>query len=113
MPKKYISLDISTNTGYAIFEDTKLTEYGVFTCKAKNYKADVRTYKDFPDCYPDNFLVVADILTAECMRLILNNKIDLVIIEHPESGKQRLSQRLLEWTHLTLVRELNKYKIPF
>ena len=111
--KKYISLDISTNTGYAIFEDTKLTDYGVFTFKAREYKADIKTYKDLPECYPVNFLEVADKITNGCMQLIKDNNIDLVIIEHPENGKQRLSQRLLEWTHLTLVRELRKIEMPF
>jgi len=110
---RYISLDISTNTGYAIFDNDKLLDYGVFTRKVKNYKADVKSYKDFPECYPDNFLETIDTITAECMRIIQNNQIDLVIIEHPELGKQRLSQRLLEWTHLTLVRALKNENTPF
>jgi len=110
---KYISLDISTNTGYAVFEDAKLINYGVFTRKVKNYKADVRTYKDLPDCYPENFLETVDIITEECMKLIVDNQIDMAIIEHPENGKQRLSQRLLEWTHLTLVRALKAANVPF
>jgi len=110
---KYISLDISTNTGYAIFDNTKLLDYGVFTRKVKEYKADVKNYKDLPEIYPDNFLETADVITAECMKLITNNQIDLVIIEHPENGKQRFSQRLLEWTHLTLVRALKDAQVPF
>jgi len=113
MPIRYIGLDISTNTGYAIFEDSELIKYGVFTRKVDGYKADIKTFEDFPDSYPNNFLITADAITEECIKVIQENNIDMVIIEHPESGKQRLSQRLLEWTHLTLVRELNKHSIPF
>jgi len=111
--KRYISLDISTNTGYAIFHDSNLIKYGIFTKKVEDYISDVRSYKDFPKCYPDNFIVTVDAIAAFCMKIIRDNRIQMVIIEHPEQGKQRLSQRLLEWIHLSLVRELKKYKIPY
>lgn len=110
---RYISLDISTNTGYAVFEDVNLISYGVFTRKVVGYKADIKTYKDLPECYPDNFLDAAYQIAKECINVITESNSDIVIIEHPESGKQRLSQRLLEWTHLTLVQELKESNIPF
>jgi len=110
---KFISLDISTNTGYAVFEENTLISFGVFTRKVKDYKADIGTYKDLPECYPDNFLDAVDLITKECLRVIHEHGINIVVIEHPESGKQRLSQRLLEWIHLTLVRELKEQYIPF
>ena len=113
MSIRYISLDISTNTGYAVFEDDQLIKYGVFTHKVEEYKADIKTYVDLPKCYPDNFLKTVKAITDQCIQTIQENNIEMVIIEHPESGKQRLSQRLLEWTHLTLVNELNRNKIPF
>lgn len=110
---RYIGLDISTNTGYAIFDDNVLSTYGVFTRKVEGYKADVKSYKDFPECYPNNFIKTIEEITSECIKIIEDHKVEMVIIEHPEKGKQRLSQRLLEWTHLTLVKELNNKKIPF
>jgi len=110
---RYIGLDISTNTGYAIFEKDELINYGVFTRKVENYKADVKTYKDFPESYPQNFIVTCEEITQQCIRIIQEHNVDMVIIEHPEKGKQRLSQRLLEWTHLILVKELIKNNIPF
>ena len=112
-PKRYISLDISTNTGYAIFHDSNLIKYGCFTKKVSEYKADVKTYQDFPNSYPNNFIEVADAITVMCLKLIRLNDIQMVIIEHSEKGKQRLSQRLLEWMHLTLIRELNRNQIPY
>lgn len=113
MSKRYISLDISTNTGYAIFQDTTLIKYGIFSKKVRDYKADVKTYKDFPDCYPNNFLITVDAITSMCMKIIDANNIDMVIIEHTEKGKQRLSQRLLEWIHLAIVKELKRRNTPF
>jgi uncharacterized protein YaeQ len=112
-PKRYISLDISTNTGYAIFDDNNLIKYGVFTKKVKDYKADIKSYKDFPENYPYNYLVTANTISAMCLNIILDNNIDTVIIEHPEQSKQRMSQRLLEWVHLSLVQKLKRLKIPF
>jgi hypothetical protein len=116
MPKKhtrFIALDISTNTGYAIFDNEGLTKYGVFTIKASHYKADVKCYSDFPKEYPNNFMVAAQKIADECLRIIEENKIDRVVIEHPESAKQRLSQRLLEWTHYALVLRLQAARIDF
>ena len=113
MPKRYVSLDISTNTGYAIFHNTKLIKYGVFTRKVHEYKADVKTCTDLPKSYPDNFIAAIDAITAMCMRIIKNNDIDMVVMEHPEQGKQRMSQRLLEWIHLALIREFKRYEIPY
>lgn len=116
-PKRYISLDLSTNTGYAIFEHEShaynLIKYGVFTKKVKNYKANIRSFKDFTDDYPENYLITANTISAMCINIILVNEIDCVVIEHPEHGKQRMSQRLLEWVHLTLIQKLRKLQVPF
>jgi hypothetical protein len=110
---RYIGLDISTNTGYAIFDKDTLVDYGVFTIKVQDYKADVKTFKDFPESYPLNFLKTSDEIAKQCIQIIAKNNIDMVIIEHSEKGKQRLSQRLLEWTHMALIKELILNKIPF
>jgi len=110
---KFIALDISTNTGYAIFEGGKLTKHDVFTIKASNYKADVKCFSDFPKEYPDNFLVTAQKIASKCLEIIRENGITKVIIEHPEAGKQRLSQRLIEWTHYALALALKEASIDF
>jgi len=112
-PTKIIALDISTNTGYAIFEDDKLIAYDVFTIKVVNYKADVKCFSDFPKEYPDNFLLTAQKLADGCMKVIQEHQITKVIIEHPEAGKQRLSQRLLEWTHYALVLRLKEAGLDY
>ena len=109
----FIALDLSTNTGYAIFKDTKLIKYDVFTRKVPGYKADVKSYKDFPKEYPINFLDTAEAIAEECIRVIQENKIDKVVIEHCEGAKQRLSQRLLEWTHFALIQRLKALGIDF
>ena len=68
MSIRYISLDISTNTGYAVFEDDQLIKYGVFTHKVEEYKADIKTYVDLPKCYPDNFLkIIRNFLMLLCL----------------------------------------------
>jgi hypothetical protein len=110
---KFIALDISTNTGYAIFDKGSLLKYDVFTSKVVGYKADVKCFSDFPKEYPYNFIATAKILAAGCLKVIEENDIRYAIIEHPEAAKQRLSQRLLEWTHYELALRLQAAKIEF
>ena len=105
---KFLSLDLSTNTGYAVFENDKLDTYGLVSYKATNYKADVKKYSDFPAEYPYNFIDVADKFGAVAVQLYRDHGCEAVVIEHTEKGKQRLSQRLLEWINLVVVQAFTR-----
>lgn len=109
----FIALDLSTNTGFAIFKNKKLIKYDVFTAKVPNYKSDVKSFKDFPKEYPFNFFDTANCIADRCIEIIQENKIKKVVIEHPEGAKQRLSQRLLEWIHFALILRLRQVGIEF
>ena len=100
---RFLSLDLSTNTGYAVFEKDKLLDYGVFTDKAKNYKSDIKTFADFPEQYPYNFIATCLNIGRKSVDLFHEYKCEAVVIEHTEKGKQRLSQRLLEWINYAVV----------
>lgn len=117
MPKRhvirFIALDISTNTGYALFEGSELIAYDTFTIKVNKYKADVKKFSDFPIEYPLNFITTAEAIAQQCFDIIQQNNIQHVVIEHPEAAKQRLSQRLLEWTHYALIVKLQAARIDF
>lgn len=113
---KFLSLDISTNTGYAVFDTAsslKLLHYNVFTYKVKAYKGDVRSYQDFPPEYPHNFIRTANDIALRSVSIAKKYGCACAVIEHSEKGKQRLSQRLLEWIHLYLVKALQINKIEF
>ncbi len=106
---RYLSLDISTNTGWAVFEDDQLLEYDVFVKKVLGYKADIKSYQDLPFNYPDNIINTADLIASDSLSLVLKHDCEYVVIEHPEIGKQRISQRLLEWTQICVYKTLSSH----
>ena len=110
---KFMALDISTKTGYAIFKNNDLVECGrVDLQKPSHYKADVKTFRDLPVDYPLCFIQTAETLATQCAYIFLRHECDMVVIEHTEKGKARLSQRLLEWINYAVVEEFRKRTIP-
>jgi hypothetical protein len=110
---RFAALDISTKTGYAIFEDTKLLDYGrLGLSSTAHYQTDVKTFKDLPKDYPSGFVHTADTLATQCVEVFLRHDCELAVIEHTEKGKARLSQRLLEWINQTVYLEFRKRSIP-
>lgn len=110
---KWISLDISTNTGFAIFNGSELDTYGLITVKVPEYKSDIKKFSDFPKAYPYNFLEASLTMANQIKDLLAEEKIEYVVMEHTEKGKQRLSQRILEWFHFAIVKMLVDQSIPF
>jgi len=106
---RFLSLDLSTNTGYAVFfgaeeeGDPALESYGLVTHKAANYKADIKKFSDLPTEYPYNFIDTARKFGDTCVKIYQESGCEAVVIEHTEKGKQRLSQRLLEWINYAVV----------
>lgn len=110
---RFMALDISTKTGYAIFDDNNLIQHGLINLqKPAHYKADVKTFADLPEDYPNSFIETAEALAKQCLDTFLLHDCELVIIEHTEKGKARLSQRLLEWINYAVYQEFRKRSIP-
>jgi hypothetical protein len=104
---KLLALDVSTKTGFAVFDDKKLVEFGLIkSSRPSHYKADVKTYKDLRPEYPTDFINTAESIAKECLDLAVTHECPLVIIEHTEKGRARLSQRLLEWINLVVAKTL-------
>lgn len=101
---KYVALDISTKTGYAIFDDEKLLDCGLIKSqKPSHYKADAKTCKDFSPDYPKDYIETCCAIGAECLELVQDQNPAVVFIEHTEKGKARLSQRLIEWINFVVA----------
>lgn len=110
---RFLALDLSTKTGYAVFDDDKLVVYGrIEIKKPAHYKADVKTSADLPEDYPVSFVETAEAIADHCLSLYHEHECELVIIEHTEKGKARLSQRLLEWINYAVFRKLHSQSIP-
>ena len=110
---RYIALDISSNTGYAVFDNDKLIAYDVFTRKVEGFKADIKAFTDLPDIYPYNFMKASQEVARLCHNAYGKYGCSMAVIEHPELGKQRLSQRLLEWNNLAVCQRFQEFGIPF
>ncbi len=114
--KKVLALDISTKTGWAVFEDGKPVAWGTLFPD--------RTSKDFGG-YPANFTYLARHLTRRLSSEIIQDFAERagygsnpdfsflgdVIIEETNSSRQNYSQKLLEFIHFCVVEELISRKI--
>ncbi len=109
---KWLALDPSSRTGYAIFEGSSLLEYGLIEKEIKNFKFDVSNYTQLPPDYPMNFIEATSCMAKEIMLIVKNHDIKWVVMEHTESSMHRFSQRYLEWLHMGLVLSFAKAKIP-
>lgn len=91
-----VGLDVSSKTGFAIFEAGKLTNYGtVFPSKS---------VKDF-GTYPFNFCAFATYIADSVWDNVILpiSKPFEVVIEETNPGRNALSQRMLEFIHFCLI----------
>jgi Holliday junction resolvasome RuvABC endonuclease subunit len=86
---KVMGLDLSTKTGWSIVEDMKLKEYGIVSHKSSGQE------EDYPFNYIDASLKIAD----DVLELVVRHSPDIVVIEETNKGKNRYSQKQLEFIH--------------
>lgn len=96
-PKRILSLDMSSKTGWACItssdEGLKLEEYGMIQ---KSSEPDGK--------YPANYVVWAHQVFGEIQKLIERFKPDALVIEETVAGsKQVYSQKILEWIHFLVA----------
>lgn len=98
---KILGLDISTSTGWALFNDAQLSVFGVIQKK--------QPVTEYPEEYPINFLLVTQEVTKQMLDLVANHKPDLIVIEETnKTGRfgSRHSQKLLEFLHYSFLSQL-------
>ena len=110
---RWLSLDPSSYTGYAIFNDSELVRYGMIEIKIKDYTTDVRKYSDLPKTYPDNLMNAAQEMAAAVRKIIETENIEFVVLEHSEPSKRRFSQKYLEWLHFCLITEFKQLQVRY
>lgn len=101
---KILSLDLSTNTGWAIIEHPKLIGYGRIEVKSDSFK----------EVYPFNYVLCAKKIAEIISKIIDQYKPDQVIIEETNrTGKMvsRYSQKQLEFIHFAVIDMLDFKKI--
>lgn len=106
MTIRVLALDVSTKTGWASFLDGKYEKSGSLP-QVKVSDFNVNKDPQLAPQYPFNIVRGAEEVANRIVALWSEfDRIDLVVIENTNKGKNRHTQRLLEWIHLTLLRNL-------
>lgn len=92
---KLLSLDLSTKTGYCILNtDTQeLLEYGKIEAG----------HLDEHGPYPRNYSKLAQFLALQLNDLVERVKPDTIVIEQTNMGRQRFTQKVLEFLHCAFL----------
>lgn len=96
---RLLALDISSKCGWALFVDSKLEKYGKVSATAPVLAADGKDY-------PWNLVDSINKLATQIQRCVIDNLPDVVVIENTNLGRQRTTQRFLEWLHLAVLERI-------
>lgn len=91
---RLLCLDLSTNTGWALLLEEALLEYG-------NIKSKAVGSEESPD-YPMNFIAAARKIALSVHELVTRTRPEAVVIEETNKGKNRFSQKQLEFIHYSV-----------
>lgn len=101
---KVLSFDLSTKTGWALFDNEKLICYGQLKTSVVGDHSSSN--------YPHNFIQMANEMGMEVKKKIISAKPDFIVTEETNKGKNRYSQKQLEFIHFA-VNTLAEYKIHY
>lgn len=96
-----LALDISTKTGWALFDTTQpdlLIETDVVDWKEKSPLSLKYKGKN----HPTDFLWFVNRYTKELIMTIAQYNPDVIVTEQTNKGRNRWSQKLLEWIHYVI-----------
>jgi Holliday junction resolvasome RuvABC endonuclease subunit len=91
---KVLSLDLSTKSGWSVIQDGKLISYGLVTSKIIG--------DETSENYPHNYIAMAKALAEDLLKVAQEIMPDHIVIEETNKGKNRYSQKCLEFIHFAL-----------
>jgi len=105
-----LSLDISTSTGWALFVDGKRE------CSGKLPKVVIVDFNVNKDpqkspAYPYNIVAAAEKVVDQIEELIGTLGADVLVVENTNKGKNRNTQRALEFIHFAFLKRIQN-KLP-
>lgn len=97
---RVLALDISTSSGFAVLDKSQdgvitLHDYGAIQLE----KPVVELLPE--EGYPWAYLTATWRMARQLVELTIAHQPTDVVIEHPNLGRNRLSQRILEWIHFS------------
>jgi hypothetical protein len=102
---RVLALDVSTKSGWALFEDGKLADSGSLE-QISVEDFNVNSDPELSPLYPHNVVDAAEKIGRRLAFLTNEHHPNVVVIENTNRGKNRHTQRLLEWLHLELVKRV-------
>ena len=108
---RILGLDVSTKTGWAVLEDGKYVEHGQFKVVVEDFN--VNDYPDRSPKYPSNMIKAADEMGKMVLQLVREKKADIVVIENTVKGRNRHTQRILEWIHKAIMDDFVAENVKF
>jgi hypothetical protein len=108
---KVLSLDVSSKTGYAVFENGTYKSSGSLP-KIAIEDFNVNKDPDKSPLYPWNIIDAADTMAQSMLALYSEHKPDVIIIENTVKGRNRHVQRYLEFLHSAILRTLRPLNKP-
>lgn len=114
MEAKYsriLSLDLSTKSGWAVFQDGILEKSGELEqVKVVNFNVNDKPWTQ-PE-YPWNIMNAAHAISGDIEKLILQENPTFIVIENSVKGKNSQTQRLIEWFHFTVLSVIKLQFLP-
>lgn len=86
---RVVALDISSKTGWAIFQGGKLEKYGLFSLPKR-----IKEYGLYPESY-----ILAATAMVDLIYTISVDKNTVYVIEETNSSRSRYTQKILEYIH--------------
>ena len=98
---RILSLDLSMSTGYALIENGRLLDSGLLTTTLEDFN--IKNYPDRQPGYPYNIVNAADEIANKVWSLVLLTDPDHIVIENTVCGRNRHTQRCLEFIHKAVL----------
>ena len=102
---RLLALDLSTKSGWALYEDSNYVESGSLEkVDLVNFNVNDDPNKQLE--YPKNVMDGARAIARAVQALVHTKNPDLIVIENSVKGRNRHTQRLIEWFHFCVLEKL-------
>jgi hypothetical protein len=95
---KVLALDISTSAGWAVFVDAQLSRFGRIELP--------KTIREYHPKYPWSYVLGTKEMATKLHALVIQIRPDVIVIEETNLGRNRYSQKVLEFIHCNFLRIL-------
>lgn len=108
---KVLGLDLSTKTGWSVFEDGQYKTSGALPkVFIEDFNVNKEPHKS--PLYPFNVMDGAEEVGRSVLGLYSEHRPDVIVIESLVKGKNAHTQRILDWIHFCVLKTLRPFDKP-